>query len=320
MSLAEFELYQPKTVDEALERAAQLNGDSAFIAGGTDLLPSLKQNINPKRALISISKIDSLTKITSTSIGAGVTVASLARTQESIPEVLRGTAKMIAGPALREAATVGGNLMLSGRCVYFNHTERYRCSQGPCMKAEGEDCIVVSQNEKCYAPFSGDLAPVFLVLGANFRVMGTNGERVVPAVQFFSPDGIDANVLQPGELLTDVILPRDVGEWHTKYLKLRPRSAMDFPDAGVAVAVKRDDTSVTGLRVAFGALAPNPLYFVKTLEGLGIHAAERLAKEAWNEVVPEVFAVRNSYFSPSYRKEMSRHYLRLILEELLETG
>ena len=319
MSLAEYELYQPKTVGEALERAAQLNGDSAFIAGGTDLLPSLKQNINPKRCLISLSKIASLSKASPTMIGAGVTVASLIRSAGSIPTVLRETAKMIAGPALREAATVGGNLMLSGRCVYLNRPERYRCSQGPCMKAEGEECIVVSQNEKCYAPFSGDLAPVFFVLGASFRIVGTNGGRVVPAVRFFSPDGIEANILQPGELLTDVILPRDAGELDAKYLKLRPRSAMDFPDAGVAAAVARDNKGISEVRVAFGALAPNPLYSVKAGEELGNLDAEELAKEIWKEVVPEVFAVRNSYFPPSYRKEMSKHYLRLILEELLQT-
>ncbi len=71
------------------------------------------------------------------------------------------------------------------------------------------------------------------------------------------------------------------------------------------------------IRVAFGALAPNPLYIVKGRGEFGDLDAEGLAKQIWKEVVPEVFAVRNSYFSPSYRKEMSRHYLRLILDELM---
>ncbi|MFQ5737488.1 MAG: FAD binding domain-containing protein [Acidobacteriota bacterium] len=319
MSLPEYELYQPRTISEALERAAELNGDSAFVAGGTDLLPSLKQHINPKRHLISLSRIDALAKLSPFVLGAGVTIASLIRAGGSIPPVLRETAKRIAGPALREAATVGGNLLFSGRCVYLNRSESYRCSRGACMKAEGEECIVVPQKEKCYAPSSGDLAPVFLVLGASFRIAGTGGEQVLPATRFFRPNGMEANVLQAGELLTEVILPRDAGMLEAKYLKLRLRSAMDFPEAGVAAAVKRDAKGVSELRVALGALAPNPLYCVKGRDELGDLDARELAQRIWEEVVPDVLAVRNSFFRPSYRKEMTRLYLRRILEELLQT-
>lgn len=317
MSLKDFELHQPRTVAEALETASRFYGDSAFMAGGTDLLPGLKQNLDPKRHLISLSRIGSLARITTSSIGSGATIASLARAGDPVPAVLRETAKTIAGPAIREAATVGGNLLLSGRCVYLNRSESYRCSLGACMKAEGDECIAVAHSEKCYAPFSGDLAPVFLVLGAGFRVAGMKGERVIPAASFFLPDGMYATVLKPGELLTEVLLPGDASELEARYLKLRPRSAMDFPDAGVAVAVKRDDKGVSELRAAFGALAPMPLLCVKTREDLQGMGVDMIARSIWKELVPDVFAVRNSFFPPSYRKEMSQHYLRLVLAELL---
>lgn len=317
MNLSGYELFQPETSAEAVDLASKSDGDSAFLAGGTDLIPALKQNLCPKRRLISLSRITDLRKLSRSSLGAGVTVAELARADEEIPEVLKETAKTIAGPAVREAATIGGNLLLSGRCVYLNRSESYRCSRGACMKAEGEECIVVAQSEKCYAPFSGDLAPVLLVLGASFRVAGRTGERVIPGTEFFLPDGIEATVLGAGELLTEVLLPPDGETLEAKYLKLRPRSALDFPDAGVAVAVKRDGEALSELRVAFGALAPNPLFCLKTKDDLANHNIQTIAETIWKEIVPDVFAVRNSYFPPSYRKEISRHYLQLLLEELV---
>ena len=240
MSLPKFQLHIPSTIDEALGLAGQFDGDSAFMAGGTDLLNNLAEDLEVKQHVIGLSKIDSLKTLTSSSIGSGVTIAELVDKQETLPPVIGETAKLIAGPALRNSATVGGNLLLAGRCVYFNRTKLYRCSHGACMKAEGEECIAVPQSKKCYAPISGDLAPVFLVLGAEFVTITTSGARVIPARSFYRNCGIDSNVLEPAEILVRVLLPDDAHELEARYLKLRPRSAMDFPEAGVAVAVKRN--------------------------------------------------------------------------------
>ncbi len=318
MTFPLFELHIPATIGEAIALSRRFNGECAYLAGGTDLLCNSREDLNCKRHLIALSKIAALGDLTESSIGAGVTIAKLVRSGSLLPPVIGEAARLIAGPALREAATVGGNLLLSGRCVYFNRTQLYRCAQGACMKAEGEQCLAVPQPERCYAPFSGDLAPVLLALGAGFVLSGPSGERVVPAASFYLRDGIRANVLGDFELLARVTLPPDVRDYKASYLKLRPRSSIDFPEAGVAVAVKRSGKGkVVHLRVAIGALGPAPSVIALDTGEIASNSWQQLSEKVWKELSPSVLAVRNTSFTPTYRREMARLFVDRLLKELL---
>lgn len=322
MSFPVFNLHQPQTVNEALGYMAEFRGCCTLMAGGTDLLPGYAQHLNTQPHVISLSGIPSLTHLSASSIGACVTLSELIGNGQMLPPVIAETARGISGPAIRSSATVGGNLLLSGRCRYLNQSALYRSARGSCMKAGGTTCLAVSQDESCYSISSGDLIPVMLVLGASFRIAGPDGERLVPAANFYLPDGIRANVLEPSELLTEVILPHDACELLAAYMKLGGRSAIDFPEAGVAVAVKRfsDETNnceVAYCRIALGALGPSPL--VLTLVGEELHglSSDDLSEQIWKTLSPELFAIRNGNFRPGYRKTMAKEYLRTLLAKML---
>jgi 4-hydroxybenzoyl-CoA reductase subunit beta len=321
MSLPQFNLHRPQTVDEALRCKRELREQSVFMAGGTDLLPAYAQQLNVKPHVISLGRIASLTQLSAYRIGACVTVAELIRQGETLPPVIAETARTIAGPAVRESATVGGNLLLTGRCRYFNQSALYRSAHGGCMKAGGVACLAVSQKDTCYAISSGDLIPVLLVLGAALNIAGPDGKRLVPMADFYLPDGIQANVLQPSEILTEVVLPDDVFELSAGYMKLRSRSAVDFSEASVAVAIRqngRGDGSGDNAycRIALGALGFRPLLLTLTAEGLDGQSTDEIAEGAWKTLSPDVYAVRNCSYGPGYRKFMAKVFLKKLLARL----
>lgn len=185
------------------------------------------------------------------------------------------------------------------------------------MKAEGDECIAVPQKTRCYANFSSDLATVFVALDAVFVLVGHRGEREVPAKDFYSPDGISSKVLKEDEILSAIKIPPDSLSSRAKYLKLRARRAMDFPEAGVAVAVKRTSKDFLNINVGVGALGSMPLFVSMRDVEIGSESADELAGKIWKELSPSVHAVKNATFSPNYRKEMTRVFLKKLLKELL---
>ena len=167
-ALAEFRLAQPSTVQEAVATCAKFP-NSRFVAGGTDLIVNMRRGIGRHDVLIDLSGIDELSEIKSDTsgmtIGAGVTVATLARDTSIAAKypALTQAAAAIAGPGHRVLATVGGNLCLDTRCIYYNQSEWWRSANHYCLKNRGDTCHVAPQGQRCHAAFSGDLAPVLLV-------------------------------------------------------------------------------------------------------------------------------------------------------------
>lgn len=315
MGSRQFRLMTPRTLAEAISNYDELNGDAHYLAGGTDLLVNMREQLTGSDNLISLALIDELKEMSRFTIGAGVTLADLIRGAQQLPEVIGRTARLIAGPAIRESATVGGNILLTGRCLHYNCSALNRLSAGACMKAEGDLCIAVPQKSKCYAPFSGDLAPVLLALGAKVRVFGKEGEREIGLDRLYSGNGLTTSTIAPGEILTKVTLPGDALEVRAAYQKLRPRSAMDFPDAGVAVAVTKDRRRV---RAALGALSSAPSVFIAESPSPVVKEDwKSLSDYIWSGLAPSIAAVRNTTYSPSYRREMARLFLDNLIVEAL---
>ncbi len=319
MILPEFEYHQPETLDAACALIRQCEGDYDFIAGGTDVLPNYKNRLNNRGCLISLSKVEELHQISTHSIGAMVTLAQLeknSRMQEAYP-ILPEAARLVATPLLRESATVGGNILLDTRCWFFNQSHLWRASKGFCLKADGEDCLVVPQKETCYATYSGDLAPVFMVLGATFHLADPDGARAVPAGDFFAHDGVVRNVKSPEEILTHVSLPDKEPGAHAAYRKLRVRDSMDYPVMGVAVALRLAGKAVADIRIALTGTGTMPfLYDELTARYHGQELSDDQIETIAEEVMEEVKPYRNVHFSPQYRKAMTGVYLKRILYEL----
>ena len=321
MLMPPFELHHPNTVDEAVETAARLmkNGEAFdWVAGGTDVLPNYKWRINPKPHVISLAGIEETRAMTATELGCTVPLSSLT-TENGVHPLLVEAAAKVASSLVRKSATVGGNLCLDTRCFWYNQSEDWRRSIDWCHKADcgtGADCRVIpNQNTLCVATYQGDLAPNFMVLGAEVVLIGPNGQRTLPLAEFYELDGMKKNVLKEGEFLLKVVLPEDAHQRIGCYQKLRVRESWDFPEAGVAASWLPGDTA--SLKVASTALESIPRLHDEEVEAhlsAGDLDPVALAKLVQKSVKP----VNNTALPPRYRRAMVKTLTKRALKGILE--
>ena len=321
MLMPPFELHHPNTVDEAVEMAARLmkNGEAFdWVAGGTDVLPNYKWRINPKPHVISLAGIEETRTMTATELGCTVPLSSLT-TENGVHPLLVEAAAKVASSLVRKSATVGGNLCLDTRCFWYNQSEDWRRSIDWCHKADcgtGADCRVIpNQNTLCVATYQGDLAPNFMVLGAEVVLIGPNGQRTLPLAEFYELDGMKKNVLKEGEFLLKVVLPEDAHQRKGCYQKLRVRESWDFPEAGVAASWLPGDTA--SLKVASTALESIPRLHDEEVEAhlsAGDLDPIALAKLVQKSVKP----VNNTALPPRYRRAMVKTLTKRALKGILE--
>ena len=303
--LSEFRLAQPGTVKEAI--AARLaHPGSRFIAGGTDLLVNMRRGINSPDLLVDLSGIDELAEINSNdrgmTIGAGVTVAEIARNTAIATQyrALAQAAGAIAGPGHRNLATVGGNLCLDTRCIYYNQSEWWRNANSYCLKNRGDTCHVAPQGNRCHAAFSGDLAPAMLVLGAEVDIVGVHGHRRIPLSELYVEDGKAHLALADGELVAGVHLPSDPPL--SAYAKVRVRGAIDYPLAGAAVALAASGTTIGSLRIALTGTNSCPLLLSGT-DAFALRSVDdKLLQEIDRLVQKQVQPMRTTLASANYRR------------------
>lgn len=261
-ALPSFRIVTPDTVDAAIA-ALRAAPDARLCAGGTDLVVQLRKGLSETGTLVDLTHIEMLRQIADTAdggltIGAGVTLAVLERMPRIIKDypAIAKAAQVIAGPSHREAATLGGNLCLDTRCVYFNQSHWWRKSNDFCLKYRGDTCHVAPQGNRCRAAFSGDLAPALMVHGAEIEIAGPAGSRRIPLDEFYQEDGAAHLRLDQSEIVVAVHLPPATGI--SDYAKIRVRGAIDFPLAGVAVACEHTGNGMR-FRVAVTGTNSKPL-------------------------------------------------------------
>jgi len=303
--LPKFRLAEPTTVKEAI--AARLNHPgSRFVAGGTDLLVNMRRGISSPDFLVDLSGIDELAEIETdghgVTIGAGVTIATLARNAVIATQyrALAQAAESIAGPGHRIMGTVGGNLCLDTRCIYYNQSEWWRSANAYCLKHRGDICHVAPQGQRCHAAFVGDLAPALLVLGAEVSIAGTQGHRRVSLSELYVEDGKAHLTLADGELIVAVYLPSNPPP--SAYAKIRTRAAIDFPLAGVAVALATSGTKIVSLRLALTGTNSRPFLLAGTEAFAGRSVDEKLLHEIDRLVQKQVQPMRTTIASANYRR------------------
>ncbi|HTT45150.1 MAG TPA: FAD binding domain-containing protein [Thermoplasmata archaeon] len=320
MHLDPFELHRPTSVEETVRMAAQWSGQFDYLAGGTDLLPNYKMHINLRPHLVSLDGVSELRGHSLDRVGAMERLASLERDSEfsvAYPS-LADAVREVATPLVRESGTVGGNLLVETRCFFFNQSYFWRASLGFCLKADGDRCHVVPQKEKCYATFSGDLAPAFLVLDAQVELAGPDGRRTIPLAELYNAagDGIRRLNSRPGELLVAVHLPPGARTLRGRYRKLRVRPSYDFPELGVAVAGSWDGPRVTALSLAIGGVEPYPRRFDELTSPLvGETLSDDRLQELAEAVTRTVRPVHNTFLLPDYRRRMVGVYVRRAIAE-----
>jgi 4-hydroxybenzoyl-CoA reductase subunit beta len=254
-------------------------------------------------------------------LGALVTLSALAREPQirSLYPMLSEAAAAAASPQIRAMGTLGGNLLLNTRCCYYNQSGAWRSSLPVCLKAGGDTCNAIGGGRKCFAIFSGDLAPSLLTLGAQVQVTSPRGERALAVAELYTGDGVRPLALEPDELLTGVELPAPSEGAYSRYFKYRTRGSLEFPFASVAalIDVDRSTCLCREARIAIGAISSKPFL----LDGLsdllrGKSLVEPLIEEAadlaWRQSKP----VENiAGVSARQRRRMVRVFVRRALSE-----
>ncbi|HXQ93612.1 MAG TPA: FAD binding domain-containing protein [Thermoplasmata archaeon] len=326
MHLDPFELHRPTTIDETVALAGRLAPDVDYIAGGTDLLPNYKMRLNVRANLIALEDVTELRGLTLDRVGAMVRLADLEGNPEfanAFPGVAEAAGE-VATPLVRASGTVGGNLLVETRCFFFNQSYPWRESLGFCLKADGDKCHVVPQKVKCYATFSGDLAPSLAVVDAEAEIAGPHGRRRVPVANLYDQggDGIRRHHLGPGELIVAVHFPSASRGLRATYRKLRIRPSYDFPELGVAVAARRgSDGRVERLALALGGLETFPRRFDELTAALvGTVPTETGVRALAEAVQKSVRPVHNTFLAAEYRKKMAGVFVRRATAHVLGLG
>ncbi|CAA7617011.1 4-hydroxybenzoyl-CoA reductase subunit beta [Candidatus Terasakiella magnetica] len=317
--LPDFRTLRPATLDEAV-KAMAAEGTMA-LGGGTDLLPNLRRGLGTPQTLVDLTAIAGFAELTvqadgSLRLGAGVTLEDLAEDKAVRAgwPALAQAAEYVAGPTHRASATLGGNLCQDTRCVFYNQSEWWRSGNNFCLKYQGDKCHVVVKSDRCYATYHGDVAPALMVLGAVAEIVGPKGRRSVPLAEMFREVGDKHLTLESGEVLAAVTVPPADG-WRAAYFKVRVRDAIDFPLAGVAVALKRDGDTLSGLRVAITGTNSAPL-MIPTEAVVGKVWSEENA-EALVQAVRKVSNVlKTTVMGVKYRRRVLLAVARRLVDDL----
>ena len=318
-ALPAFELRRPQSVADAAALLAE-HPAARLVAGGTDLIPNLRRGIEAPPLLVDVSALPGFDEIGieggSLTLGAGVTLARLAAAPDiarSHP-VLAEAAAAVAGPGHRTVATIGGNLCLDTRCVYYNQSAWWRAANGYCLKRGGDTCHVAPQGRRCHAAFSGDLAPALLVLDAEVELVSTRGTRRLALAELYRDDGADPLTLRPGELLTRVHVaaaPKRSG-----YRKARVRGAMDFPLAGVACALELEGGAIAALKIALTGTDSNPFVLAGCDDFVGATVGDELLARLAKLVQKQVGPMRSTLTASNYRRQVAAALAQRLLRDL----
>ena len=321
--LPPFELLRATTVDQALEWRLE-HPRSRLLGGGTDLIVNTRRGIgDDPGALIDVNGVDEMKTIegdgSSVRIGASVKLAALAAHPlvRDRYAVLAQAAGSIAGATHRNMGTVGGNLCLDTRCIFYNQSEWWRASNDYCLKYGGTKCHVAPKSTVCYATFSGDLAPALLVLDGKVEIVGRGGRRWAPLADLYTRDGRDYLSLADEEFVCSVTANAAPG-LRTGYDKFRVRRSIEFPLAGVAVALGREGGTLTDLRVAITGTNPWPVLLEGTdaLRGGGLGEAALARLDAL--VKRQIMAMKTTFTSGHYRRRAAAVLARRLVQRLFD--
>jgi 4-hydroxybenzoyl-CoA reductase subunit beta len=322
-SISSFALLSPHSAADAVALLIT-NPQARLIAGGTDLMPNLRHGIGTPEQLIDLGGIAEMGRIEHTGqgwlIGAGVTLAQLATRADVRVElpVLAQAAATVAGPGHRSVATLGGNLCLDTRCIFYNQSEWWRESNNFCLKRGGDVCHVAPQGKRCHAAWSGDLAPALIALNASIDILGPTGSRRLPLNDFYIDDGAKPLTLAVDELITAVRIPEPTSGMRCGYRKARVRGAIDFPLAGVAACVVVTDSVLTELRVALTGTNSRPFLLTGTEVLCQQPVTPELVTALGKLVQKQVNPMRTTSTSAAYRRQVAAVLAQRLLRELVE--
>ena len=329
-----FSLVRLPTVSEARARVVEDPSARVYRAGGIDLLDRMKEGLDEPDQLVELAALSgedgqTLRRVGATedggwTIGALITLGQLGGF-EDLPAAygaLRTAALSAATPGIRNAATVGGNLLQRPRCWYYRHSDL------DCLKKGGYECLAVTGDNRYHAILGGGpsfivhpstIAAVLLALDAKVTVFGEQGPRTMEIAKLFAPPTVDPkreHTLAPGEILGSVLLPSPLPGQRSAYAVAKEKQSHDWPLVEAAVRCSVDGGKMTNVRVAMGHVAPIPWHAAEAedvLEGQAPSAA--LFEKAAAAATSKARALDHN----GYKIPLSQGLLRQALHEATNT-
>ncbi|MGP0071692.1 MAG: FAD binding domain-containing protein [Bryobacteraceae bacterium] len=268
-------IYRPTTVEEAIQILSQHGTEASVYAGGTDLLVRLKNRLTQAPSyLVDIKKIDNLRYIKEDGqggvrIGAATKLAEITNSEllKARYPMLVQAINMISSPELRNASTLGGDLLQEVWCQYLRGG--YSCWRNGgylCYGAIGDNSYYHSAmgGRLCYAVYPGDAAVALIPFDARATLATPTGTKELTLEQLVPGDlmvdgRIQSHVVRFNEILTEVVLPPPKPGVRASFEKLRPRGVWDFAMASLALRLDVRDNTIEDSRVVFGGIAGKPL-------------------------------------------------------------
>ena len=271
-----FELYEPRTVKEAVDTLSKAGPKAKILAGGSDLVAGVMKDwvegpgMPLPDALVDVTAIPQLRGIKAdqngVTIGANMTLTEIIESKElneRLP-MLVNAAHSVASPLIRNFATLGGNINQRPRCWFLRGPDFH------CYKKGGDTCFSVTGDnrfhaiiggELCYIVHPSDTATALLALNAQAKIAGPDGERTVAFDNYFigpRENVLRENVLKPNELMVEVFIPTPAAGTKQTWMKLKNRDVYDFALVSVAAAFTTENDNWKDGRIVLGGVAPVP--------------------------------------------------------------
>ncbi len=308
-----FKIAQPQSLDQVTSLLSQKKENIFLLAGGTDLIGEIKEEVLEPEIIVDLKSIENLSYIEKSQdgvrIGALTTITELAENpviKEEFPG-LQEAAESISTPQLRNMGTVGGNLCQRPRCWY------YRDVQVQCRKKGGSRCFAIRGRNKyhailggglCYIVHPSDLAPMLIALNAELTVRSGKKDKKIPLADFFALPETNVrreNILGPGEIITEIKIPTSNRGDMSTYQKMKERGTWDFALVSAAVKGSLNGKTFSDIRIVLGGVAPVP-WRAQAAEKMikGKTVTEDLIRQAAKETLKEAKPLEEN----EYKKEL----------------
>jgi len=328
MRLPAFDYLAPGSLKDALEVLAEHGSAAVVQAGGTDLVPRLRQRLVRPDLVVSLKNLNELRGIAreglTLRIGAMTTLKEVMdhdEVQGQFPGLVEAMASVGSPHIQHRTGAIGGNLLLGTRCLQYNQSEWWRSGREHCHKDGGQVCHVLPDSKECSASCQSDGAVMLVALGAQVVLRNVSGERVIKIPELFSGLGDAPFSLTPDELLTEIRLFLPPPGTGMSYRKLRWRSSIDFPLVSAGTMVTLSNGKFDRVRLALGAVGPAPLLVNeadKALRGRApdSEAIEEATAQAGKKAEGSI--VENTVAPAEYRRKMVAVLARRALSAAIE--
>jgi 4-hydroxybenzoyl-CoA reductase subunit beta len=318
----DFDFHAPASLSEVFEILARQT-EPRVIAGGTDLMVLLKDLLVKPQTVVSLDRIEGMAAIdfteTGLDLGPMVPLWRLERNEKvrsAYPALVEAISRL-AAPPIRNKATLGGNVCLDTKCIYYNQSQVWRRSLKPCFKAGGDMCHVMPKGNRCVGSLAAETAGPLWAYNAELTVRSDQGPRTTPFHAFFTGDGKHPHTLSPREIVTGIYVPRPGPHIGVAYGRFAYRKALEFSQFNITASVGLDSRgTIESVRVIFGAIGPAPVEIADSLTWLhNENPSPRLWAEAARNIPKEAARMSRCSRLGWYLQEVAVEYSERLLEQ-----